>query len=100
MNALRVVVHGDREFPLGWLLPDYVLVEEILNLKRLGDFVGPGGGGLGLVVFENGVADGDALIANVGPGVVAGGRDQLPNNILALMAEGTSKCVIGASALQ
>src|SRR5205807_8227020 len=39
------------------------------------------------VIFENGVADRDALVANVGPGIVARGRDQLGNGVLRLVAE-------------
>ena len=41
-----------------------------------------------LVVFQNGVAYGDALIADVGSRIVAErGRDQLSDDILALMTK-------------
>jgi hypothetical protein len=41
------------------------------------------------VIFEDGVANGYALIADIGSGVIAGGGDQLADNILTLMAERT-----------
>jgi hypothetical protein len=68
-----VVVDGDGEFLLGLVLADDVLVEEGLDLRGLGEVRRCGAGlRLSLVVFEDGVADGYALIADVGAGVVGG----------------------------
>jgi hypothetical protein len=46
-----MVVHGDREFLLGAVLTDYVLVKELLDLQGLGDLVGAASGRLGLVIL-------------------------------------------------
>jgi hypothetical protein len=86
-----MVVYRYGELLLGCLLPNHVLVEEFFHLERLGKFVGTGGGLLGLIVFENGVADSYALIANVRTGIIAGGGDQLPDYILALMTKRASQ---------
>ena len=68
-----MVVNGDGKFFLGLFLPDDVLIEERFDLLRLGQMVG-GGGGMRFraVVFQNRVADGDALIADVSARIVAG----------------------------
>jgi hypothetical protein len=100
MDAFRVVINGYGELALGRLLADYILIQKIFDFERLGNFVRTRGGRLGLVIFQNGIADSNAFVADVGPGVIARGGNQFPNNILTFMAEGTSKSVIGASALQ
>ncbi|HTR26393.1 MAG TPA: hypothetical protein VMI10_20650 [Terriglobales bacterium] len=46
------------------------------------------------VVLENRVADRNALVADIGTRVVAWGRDQLPNNVLAFVAERTAERVV------
>ncbi len=51
------------------------------------------------VVFKDRIADGDALVANIGARVVGGGGDQLADNVLALVTERTTKRIVGASAL-
>jgi hypothetical protein len=38
--------------------------------------------GFAAVVLKNGVADGDAFVADVGPGIVARGGDELGNGVL------------------
>src|SRR5581483_7292691 len=97
VDALVVVVDRYGELLFGLLLADDVLVEEDLDLLRLGQVVGRGGGmGLSAVVFENGVADGHALVADVGSRVVAGRGDQLRHCVLGLVAERTFKDFVGA----
>jgi hypothetical protein len=97
VDALVVVVDGDRELLLGLLLADHVLVEEGLDLLRLGQVVGRGRGvALGAVVFQDGVADGYAFVADVGPGVIAGRGDELGDCILRLVTEGAAKNFVGA----
>ena len=88
LDALVVVVDGDGELLLGLVLADHVIVEEALDLGRLGKMTGGGGGSFAAaVVFKNGVADGDALIADIGARIVAGRRDQLGYGVLRFMAE-------------
>jgi hypothetical protein len=51
------------------------------------------------IVFENRIADSYAFVTNVRLGVVGGGGDQLSDNVLAFVAEGTTQSIIRASAL-
>jgi hypothetical protein len=90
VDALVVVVHRHRERLLGLFLPDHVLVQDLLDLRRSGD-LGDGLGNLALLVLrENLVAQRDALVADVdgGPG------DELPDRILRLSAEGTAQVFV------
>ena len=74
VDALVVVVNRHRQLLLGLLLADYVFVEEALYFLRLGQLIGGGGGGRRrAVVFQDGIADRHALVANIGPGIIAGG---------------------------
>jgi hypothetical protein len=75
------------------------LIEKFLDLERLGQFVGTGSRLLGFVVFKNGVANSNALVTNVRAGIIAGGGDQLPDYILALMAKGTPQGFIRSGTL-
>jgi hypothetical protein len=79
-----VVVHRHREDLLRPLLPDHVLVEDLLDLRRL-RHGGRRGERLFLVALfrDDVVAEVDALVADVhrGPG------NQLPHLVLALSAE-------------
>jgi hypothetical protein len=89
MNPLAVVVDCDGKLLLGCLLPDDVLIQELLYFQRFRNFVGSSRRGLGFVVFENRIANCDAFIADVSPRVVAGGGDELSDYFLTLMAKGT-----------
>jgi hypothetical protein len=100
VNPLAVVVYGHGELLLGSILPDHVLIEKLLDLKGLGDLVGRTRRRLDLVVFEDGIADGNALIADICPRVVAGRRDELTNYVLALMAKRTAQSIVGSGTLQ
>jgi hypothetical protein len=51
------------------------------------------------VVFKNRITDGNAFVTNVGLGIVGGRGDQLPDYVLAFVAEGTTQSIIRASAL-
>jgi hypothetical protein len=46
-----MVVHGHRQLLLGAILPDHVLVEELLDFQWLGDLVGAASGRLGFVIL-------------------------------------------------
>jgi hypothetical protein len=100
VNPLAVVIYGHGELLFGGVLPDHVLIEKFLDLKRLGDLVGRPGRWLDLVVFQDGIADGDALIADIRPRIVAGRGDELTNYVLALMAKRTAQSIVGSGTLQ
>jgi hypothetical protein len=85
-----VVVNRYRQLTLGGFLPDHVLIKKVFYFKWFGNFAGPGGRGLRLIVFKDRVADGDALVADVCPRIVAWRGYQLSNNVLALMTKGTA----------
>jgi hypothetical protein len=89
VHALAVVVHRHRQFLLGGLLTDYVLVEKLLHFQWLGYLIRDPGGSLDLVVFQNRVANGNALVADISAGIIARGRDEFPDYVLALMAKRT-----------
>jgi len=85
-DALVVVVDGDGQGPLRVVLPDDVLLEEGVDLARLGQVeVGhDAGAGLGHALFDDLVAQLDAFVADVDPGA----GDQLLHLLLTLAAEG------------
>ena len=51
------------------------------------------------VVFKNRITDGNAFVTNIRLGIVGGRGDQLPDYVLAFVAEGTTQSIIRASAL-
>ena len=81
-----MVVDGDGEGLLRGLLADDVLLEEGEDLLRLRQFelAGLGLAGLGEALFDDLVAELDALVADVD----AGPGDELLDLLLALSAEG------------
>ena len=90
VDPLAVVVDRHRQLLLGGFLADHVLIEEFLHFQRFGDLVGSSRGRFDLVVFQDRVADRDALVADVCARIVAGGGDQLSDYVLALMAKRTA----------
>jgi hypothetical protein len=90
LDSLAVIVDGDGELLLGGLLPDDILVKKFFDLERLRDLVGNSGRGLDFVVLQNGIADGDALVADVRTRVIARRRDELSDYVLTFMAKRTS----------
>ena len=100
LDALVVVVNRHRELLLGAFLPDNVLIQILFQLQRLGEFMWTAVRLLMPVVLQNGVANGNALVADVRTRIVAGGRDQLPNNILAFVAERTAEGIVGTGTFQ
>ena len=84
LQALVVVVDGDREDLLGALLADHIVVEDALDLDRLGELVALAlGTGLELLA-DDVVAELDALVADEHGGT----RDELADLMLALAAKG------------
>jgi hypothetical protein len=94
-----MVVDRHRELLLGGLLADYVLVKEFFDFEGLRKLVRAARGCLGPVVFQDGVADRDAFITYIRPRIVARGRNQLPNDVLTLMAKRTPKSLIRSRTL-
>jgi hypothetical protein len=89
VDPLAVVIDRNREFLLGGFLSNHVLIEELLYLQRFRNLVGNAGRGFDFIVFQNGIADRNAFVADVGAGIVAGGGNQFADYVLALMAKRT-----------
>ena len=83
LNPLVVVVHRHRERLLGLVLANHVLVDELVDLARLGQLVPGRLGRLRELFLDDLVAEVDALVADVHtwPG------DELLHLLLALSAE-------------
>src|SRR3954462_10482142 len=95
VDALVVVVDGDGELLLRLLLADDVFVEEDFYFGRLRQMVRRSRGmRFCAIVFQDGVADGDALVANVSPRIIARRGDEFGNSVLRFMAERTTKCFV------
>jgi hypothetical protein len=94
MDAFAVVVNRYCQLLLGAVLPDHVLIEMLLYFQWLRELVRGRRRGVRLVVLEDRVADGDTLVTDIGTGVVAGGGNQLSDDILTLMAKGTPQRII------
>jgi hypothetical protein len=73
MDPLAMIVNRYRQLLLGAILPNYVLVKIFLYFQWLGKFMGRRRRSVGFVVLKDRVANGNALIANVGTRVIAGG---------------------------
>jgi hypothetical protein len=100
VNPLAVVVYRNRQLLFGGLLADYVLIEKFLYLERLRNLVGSSRGRLDLIVFQDGIADRDTLVANICSRIIAWGRDELSDHFLALMTERAAQSIIGSGTLQ
>src|SRR6266567_5632411 len=83
LHALVVVVDGDRQDLLGLLLPDDVVVQVLVDLTGLGEVVELDLGALRELLFDDLVAEIDALVADVHTGT----GDELLDLLLALPAE-------------
>jgi hypothetical protein len=68
-----VVVDGDRERPLGSILPDHVLLQHVVDLARFRQVLQLEGRRSGQLLIDDLVAEVDALITDVD----AGAGDQL-----------------------
>src|SRR5262249_43458756 len=98
LDALVVVVDGDSQLLLSGLLADYILIQVFLDFQRLRKLVGTAVGVFVTVVLKDRVANGNALVADIGAWVIARRRDQFPYDILTLMAERTPKRVVRSRA--
>jgi len=86
-----VVVDGDGQRPLGALLPDHVLVEDLVDLLRLRQVLELEARRSGELLVDDLVAEVDALVADVD----AGAGDQLLDLALRLTAEAAEELLVG-----
>jgi hypothetical protein len=70
-----MVVNGDRQLLLGGILTNYILVQVFFQFQRLRELVGRSIRLVVTIVFQDRVAYGDALVANISTGVIVGGGD-------------------------
>jgi len=87
VDAFAMVVHRNCQLLFDGFLPNYVLIQKLFYFQRFRDLIGSAGRSLDLVVFENGIAHGNAFVADVGSGVIAGGGDELSDYVLTLMTK-------------
>src|SRR5258708_27568465 len=100
MNAFVVVIDGHGKLFLGLVLADYVFVEKRLHFLGLGQVVGRGGGvSFRPVVFKDGIADRNALVTDVRPGVVTRGGNELGHSVLPFTAERTMQWFLRGTCL-
>ena len=85
-----MVVDGDRERPLGGLLADHVLVEDLVDLARLRQVLELEDGRSGELLVDDLVAEIDALVADVD----ARAGDQLLDLALRLAAEAAEELLV------
>jgi len=73
-----VVVDCYGQFFLGWILADDVLIQKLFNLERLGQPIRRGIGLIGAIILQDRVANGNALVADVGRGYSLGEEINFP----------------------
>jgi len=99
VDAFAMVVDSYRQLLLNCLLPNYILVKKLFYFERLGNLVRSAGRSFYLVVFENRIANGNALVANIRTRVITRGRDELSDYVLTFMTKRTSQSIIGSGTL-
>jgi hypothetical protein len=86
-----MVVDGDREGPLGSVLPDHVLLQDVMDLARFRKVLELDRGRSDELLVDDLVAEVDALVADV----YAGPGDQLLDLPLRLAAEAAEELLVG-----
>src|SRR5260370_24623520 len=86
-----MVIDGDGQFFLRAVLPDYVAVEKLLDLRRPGQAFGRARSLLAFFVVQNRLADADTFVADIRARIVRRRADQFFNLFLGLMAKGTAE---------
>src|ERR1700728_4787459 len=95
-----MVVDRYRQLFLGSFLANNVLIQIFLEFQRAWQLARRTVALLVAVVFDDGIANGNAFIADIGPWIIAGRGNEFTDDVLALMAERTSKGIVRSGALQ
>src|SRR5439155_25572547 len=93
-NHLIVVVNRDGQFLLRAVLPNDVAIQELLDLRRASKPLRRHRRLFALLVFQNGLANTHAFIADVGAGIVRRRTDQLLDLLLRFMAKGAAQRLV------
>jgi hypothetical protein len=89
VDPLAVVVDGHRQFLLGGFLSDHVRIQKLFYFQWFRNLVWGSGGRLDLVVLKDGIADSNALVADVRTRIVARRGNEFSDYVLTLMAKRT-----------
>ena len=89
-----MIVDRDGEFLFCAVLPDDVAIEKLLDLRRTRKPARGRNGLFALFIFENGLANADAFVADVRARIVRGRADQLFDLFLRFMAKGTAQRLV------
>src|SRR5205807_2247986 len=93
-NPFVVVVDRHGELLLRAVLPDDVAIQEPLDFRRPRKLPRGSGGLLALLVFQNGLANSHAFVADVRARIVRRRADQLFHLLLGFVAEGAAQWLI------
>ena len=89
-----MIVDRDGKLLLGAVLANDVAIEKLLDLRRTGQLARGRGGLFALLIFENGLANADAFVADVSARIVRRRADQLFDLFLSFMAKGTAQRLV------
>src|SRR5260370_41398782 len=89
-----MVIDRDSELLLGAILADNVAVEKLLDLGWTREAASGRGGLLALFILENGLANADTFVADVGARIVGRRTDQLLDLLLGLVTEGAAQRLV------
>jgi hypothetical protein len=95
-----VVINRNSQFLLGSFLSDYVLIQILLQLERPRKFARCAVALFMAIVLDDRIAYRDTFIANVCPGIIAGGGDEFANYILTFVTKRTAEGIVRSGALQ
>src|SRR5207248_10089689 len=78
----------------GAVLADDVAIQKLFDFRRAGKTPRRGRRLLAFFILENGLANADTFVADVGARIVGRGTDQLLDLLLGLMAEGAAQRLV------
>src|SRR6266581_8506713 len=93
-NPFVVVVHGHRELFLRAVLTDHVAIEKPLDFRRPRKLARRRRNLFPLFVFQDGLANAHALVADIRAGIVRRRTDQLFDLLLRLVAKGAAQWLV------
>jgi hypothetical protein len=95
-----MVIDGNGQFLFGCVLSNHVLVEILFQFQGTRQLAGRSVALFMPVIFNDGVANGDTFVADIGSGVITGRGYELSDYVLTFMTERTAERVVRSSALQ